>query len=141
MHHMINFLLFSSDPSSLNLSRTEILLKIYTALGFLDLSGTKVKFYEWNEQMRWEWDQKRTGHQCIARPTRCFKTLLRRSDACSDMRQRTQTSVISLVFLFICVRCFNPFDEGQYDINWGGPVSLREGQVTTVSWHDKCSLL
>ncbi|XP_058962741.2 endoplasmic reticulum lectin 1 [Pocillopora verrucosa] len=47
------------------------------------------------------------------------------------MRQRTQTSVISLVFLFICVRCFNPFDEGQYDINWGGPVSLREGQVTT----------
>ncbi|RMX53217.1 hypothetical protein pdam_00016521 [Pocillopora damicornis] len=27
--------------------------------------------------------------------------------------------------------CFNPFDEGQYDINWGGPVSLREGQVTT----------
>ncbi|KAJ7321731.1 Endoplasmic reticulum lectin 1 [Desmophyllum pertusum] len=38
--------------------------------------------------------------------------------------------IFHLLSLFICARCFNPFDDGQYDINWGGPVTLREGQVT-----------
>lgn len=41
--------------------------------------------------------------------------------------------IFHFVSLFICVRCFNPFDDGQYDIDWGGPVTLREGQVTPVS--------
>ena len=47
--------------------------------------------------------------------------------------------IFHFVSLFICVRCFNPFDDGQYDIDWGGPVTLREGQVTPVSEHEKCS--
>ncbi|KAL9958141.1 hypothetical protein ACROYT_G035114 [Oculina patagonica] len=38
--------------------------------------------------------------------------------------------IFLVVSLFNCVRCFNPFDDGQYDIDWGGPVTLREGQVT-----------
>ena len=41
--------------------------------------------------------------------------------------------IFHFLSLFICVRCFNPFDDGQYDIDWGGPVTLREGQVTPVS--------
>lgn len=43
------------------------------------------------------------------------------------------SKIFHFISLFICVRCFNPFDDRQYDIDWGGPVSLREGQVTPVS--------
>lgn len=43
---------------------------------------------------------------------------------------RLDAKIFHFVSLFICVRCFNPFDDGQYDIDWGGPVTLREGQVT-----------
>ena len=46
---------------------------------------------------------------------------------------RVDPKIFHFVSLFICVRCFNPFDDGQYDIDWGGPVTLREGQVTPVS--------
>lgn len=47
--------------------------------------------------------------------------------------------IFHFVSLFICAKCFNPFDDGQYDIDWGGPVTLREGQVTPVSLKLKCS--
>ena len=43
------------------------------------------------------------------------------------------SKIFPLLSLFICARCFNPFDDGQYDINWGGPVTLSEGQVSPVS--------
>lgn len=46
---------------------------------------------------------------------------------------RLHPKIFHFVSLFISVRCFNPFDDGQYDIDWGGPVTLREGQVTPVS--------
>ena len=52
---------------------------------------------------------------------------------------RLDAKIFHFVSLFVWVRCFNPFDDGQYDIDWGGPVTLREGQVTPVSGHEKCS--
>ena len=49
--------------------------------------------------------------------------------------------IFPLLSLFICARCFNPFDDGQYDINWGGPVTLSEGQVTPVSMKKYAELI
>ncbi|XP_044165025.1 endoplasmic reticulum lectin 1-like isoform X2 [Acropora millepora] len=40
------------------------------------------------------------------------------------------SKILSLFSLFMCVRCFNPFDDGQYDINWGGPLTMNSGQVS-----------
>ncbi|KAM7448219.1 Endoplasmic reticulum lectin 1 [Porites harrisoni] len=45
------------------------------------------------------------------------------------MLSRVDSKIFPLLSLFICARCFNPFDEGQYDINWAGPITLREDQV------------
>ena len=49
------------------------------------------------------------------------------------MLPRVDSKIFPLLSLFICARCFNPFDEGQYDINWAGPITLREDQVAPVS--------
>ena len=51
----------------------------------------------------------------------------------TKMLYRVDSKIFPLLSLFICARCFNPFDEGQYDINWAGPITLREDQVTPVS--------
>ncbi|KAK2547710.1 hypothetical protein P5673_032228 [Acropora cervicornis] len=40
------------------------------------------------------------------------------------------SKILSLFSLFMCVRCFNPFDDGQYDISWGGPLTMNSGQVS-----------
>ncbi|CAH3196467.1 unnamed protein product [Porites evermanni] len=55
------------------------------------------------------------------------------------MLSRVDSKIFPLLSLFICARCFNPFDEGQYDINWAGPTTLREDQVTPVSNEDLSS--
>lgn len=49
------------------------------------------------------------------------------------MLSGVDSKIFPLLSLFICARCFNPFDEGQYDINWAGPITLREDQVAPVS--------
>ena len=68
--------------------------------------------------------------QSVICPTRCAATT--HSGFVAKM-WRLDPKIFHFVSLFICVRCFNPFDDGQYDIDWGGPVTLREGQVTPVS--------
>lgn len=38
-----------------------------------------------------------------------------------------------LITSTVCVTCFEPFDDKiRFDVNWAGPVSLREGQLTMV---------
>ena len=55
------------------------------------------------------------------------------------MRLFIDLKIFLLLSLFtICIRCFNPLDDGQYDINWGGPVTHGEGQVSPVSM-EMCS--
>lgn len=49
------------------------------------------------------------------------------------MRRFIDSKLFPLVSLFICARCFNPLEDGQYDINWGGPIVLGEDQVAPVS--------
>ena len=51
----------------------------------------------------------------------------------TKMLSGVDSKIFPLLSLFICARCFNPFDEGQYDINWAGPITLREDQVAPVS--------
>ncbi|XP_068744176.1 endoplasmic reticulum lectin 1-like [Montipora capricornis] len=46
------------------------------------------------------------------------------------MRLSVDSKIFPLLSLFICARSFNPFDDGQYDISWRGPVKLNEGQVS-----------
>ena len=44
-----------------------------------------------------------------------------------------------LITSTVCVTCFEPFDDKiRFDVNWAGPVSLREGQLTMVRaiWGD-----
>ena len=42
---------------------------------------------------------------------------------------------LTLLSLVLGVASFEPFnDKVRFDINWAGPVTLREGQVTQVSF-------